>query len=259
MKKLILVTVAQVIAVFILNTQALAIPVIHTTNYSNGLTTGVWSGPMSATTSQAATLSAELVCEAIGGGSCYRAVIDNAYVFSYADSILLPQVGQTFNGGFIDQTFHDTTRIHEDWHRNYINALLESTYGALETWSTTYESNLANSAAAALALGMADLANALTTATNAFLADFSTDVTNPAFGHAGAFAQIENINGVDTWRSVNPNWGQAAVNYANGINIVFTKAPGDCVCVPVPEASTWILFAVGIICLTSARRKWRRQ
>ncbi|MFC1602773.1 hypothetical protein ACFL3U_04335 [Pseudomonadota bacterium] len=256
MRKLILVAVMQVGAAFILNTQALAVPVDHTTTYSDGLTTGLWT-PGSVTTTQAATVKAELVCESVDGGSCYKAVIDKAYLFSYADSILLPEVGKTFNGGFINQAFHDGGKIHEDWHKDYIGALLNSTYGALEVWSATYESCLASSVAAALAKGTADLANALTTATNAFVADFSTDVTNPAFGHQNAIATIKNIGGVNTWVGVNDNWGQAAVDYANGIKVSFSKSPGNCNC--IPEPSIVMLFAIGAIGFTCTQKKRRCQ
>jgi hypothetical protein len=254
-KKLIVVTVMQAAMVFILNTQSLA--VMHTTTYSDGLTLGVWNGPGSATTTTAATVTAMLCGDAVGGGSCYKAMINNPYAFSYADTIMLPQVGQTFMGGFIDQTFHDTTKTHEDWHRAYADALLNVTYGALETWSATYESNKANSAAAALALGNSDLANALTTAQNAFTADFNTDVDNAAFGHQNAVAVIQNIGGVDTWRSQNPDWGQAAVNYANAIRVTFTKGPGNCVL--VPEPGTGVIIAVGIIGLAVTRARRPRQ
>lgn len=48
-KTLILVS-AQLVAVFVLGTPALAIPITHTTTYSNVLTTGAWDGPGSATT-----------------------------------------------------------------------------------------------------------------------------------------------------------------------------------------------------------------
>lgn len=242
-KKLILIAVMQVVAVFILNTQAMA--VLHTTTYSDGLTTGEWNGPQTATRTNGASVFALPVmpCPTCEDEWCWEVLIDVPYEFSYADTITLPQVGATFNGGFIDQTFHDTTETHEDWHRDYIDALLNSTYGALEIWSASYENSLFHSEAAALAAGNTDLANALAVAQNAFQADFSTDVTNPAFGHQNAVAVIQNIGGVDTWRSQNPDWGQAAVNYANSITVNFTKTPGDAEC--VPEPAMMILLALG--------------
>ncbi len=253
--KLILVAVMQVVILCILNTLTLA--VTRTTTYSDALTTGEWNGPQSATMTTAATVTAILCGDAVGGGSCYKAVIDNPYAFSYADTIMLPEVGQTFNGGFIDQTFHDTSLTHENWHRAYADALLNVTYGALETWSTTYESNKADSEAGALALGNADLAAALTAAQNAFIADYSTDTDNPAFGHQNAVAVIQNIGGVDTWRSQNPDWGQAAVNHANSINVNFTKGAGNCVL--VPEPATGVIFAFGVLGLAVARTRRQGQ
>ncbi|MGL4513565.1 MAG: PEP-CTERM sorting domain-containing protein [Lacipirellulaceae bacterium] len=217
--------------------------VVHTTIYSDGLTTGEWNGPQMATTTTAATVKSMLCCEAVGGGSCYAAVIDKAYAFSYADTIMLPEVGKTFGGGFIDQTFKNSTKVHEDWHKAYIDALLTSTYGALETWSASYTSNKASSEEAAITLGQSDLATALMVAKDAFVADFSTDTTNPAFGHQNAVAVIQNIGGVDTWRSQNPDWGQAAVDHAKAIKVNFTKLPGDCTCVPEPSAA--LLLVVG--------------
>jgi hypothetical protein len=255
-KKLILVALMQVVALIILHTSALA--VTHTTTTTDGLTLGVWNGPMSAATTTAATVTAILCGDAVGGGSCYQAVIQNPYAFSYADTIMLPQVGQTFaNGlgvlGLFDQTFHDTSATHENWHRAYADALLGSTYGVLETWSSTYTSNKADTEAGALALGNGDLAAALTVAANAFLADYSSDTDTPAFGHQNAVAAIQNIAGVNTWRSQNPDWGQAAVNHANAIVVNFAKAPGNCIL--VPEPSTGLICALGMLGMAVARRR----
>lgn len=248
-KTRLLMAVVPALALFLVNAEARA---DFTTTYSDGLTTGVWNGPNSATVATAATVVAVQACEAVGGGYCYQAVIDKAFAFSYAATILLPEVGKTFDGGFIDQTFHNSTKVHEDWHDKYARALYAVTYVKLEDWSKTYKSNLASSEAAALALGMADLENALKTAKDAFMADFSTDTTNPAFGHQNAVAVIESINGVDTWRSKNPDWGQAAVTYANGIKVEFTKGAGDCTC--VPEPTSFALLSFGVIGGTALRR-----
>ncbi|NRA00650.1 MAG: PEP-CTERM sorting domain-containing protein [Myxococcales bacterium] len=203
-------------------------------------------------------MTTELCCVAAAGGDCFQAVIDDAFLFSYDDTVMLPLVGGVFNGGVIDQTFHDTTAIHEGWHRSYISALLSSTYVALETWSSTYKSNKVNSAAAALALGTADLTDALTAAAAAFAADFSTDVTNPVFGHQNAIAFLQNIGGVDTWRSQNPDWGAAAVAHANGINVNFAKGAGTCDCVPIPEPGTGLMMAIGLIGFAIAPRRFSK-
>ena len=257
-KKSILVAVMQVFAVFILSTQAMA--VLHTTTYNDGLTTGLWNGPQSATITQAATVFATAVAEcATCDEWCWEVQIKNPFTFSYADTITLPQVGATFSTpnpepppaiigpALADQAFHDGGKIHEDWHKDYIGALLGSTYGALETWSASYKNRLFHTQAAALAAGNTDLANALAVAQNAFQADFSTDVTNDALGHQNTRAIVQNINGVDTWVGVNDDWGQAAVNYANAITVNFTKTPGDAECVPEPV--TMLLLALGGVLL----------
>ena len=257
-KKLILVAVTQVVAVFMLNAQALAM--MHITTYNDELTTGEWIPPASglATTTQAATLGvstcAPLYC-AQTGGDCWQAVIDDAYAFSYADTVLLPLVGQTFDGGFIDEAFHDGGRVHEDWHVAYIDALLNVTYGALETWSASYFGNWFHTPAAALAAGNTDLANALTAAVNAFVSDRNTDVTDLAFGHQNTGAEIKPVEGVPTWRGINDNWGQAAVNYANSVTVSFTKGPGDCTCIPEPASLTMAVLGLGTAVSILRRRK----
>ena len=227
--------------------------VLITTVYGDGLTTGLWNGPQTATVEKVATVRAQIVCGADGGGSCWRAIIDQAYLFSYAETITLPQVGQIYRGGLFDQTFHDTTKTHENWHAAYIHALLNVTYGALETWSAGYFSNLFPSQAAALAAGVADLRRALQVAQDAFIADRNTDVTDPVFGHYDAVAALYMIDGVPTWRSENPDWGQAAVNYANGLTVAFSKTPGNCNCIPEPGVLALLLLALLVMFVISSR------
>ena len=245
-RKVTSVVLVNMILLFMLSSKTLAV-VINLT-YSDGLTTGLWSGPPSATTTQAYSLTTSYVtCP--DGDKCYYAVIANPYAFSYKETITLPKVGEIYKNkddeiGLFDQTFHDTTKTHEDWHAAYAGALLNSTYGKLENWSAGYSSNLFNTEAEALAAGNADLTKALNTAINAFQADYNTDVTGP-YGHETATAEIKTVDGVDTWRSNNPDWGQGAVNYANKISVTFTKTAGNCAC--VPEPSTVMLFAIGLI------------
>jgi|LakMenEpi03Aug12_release.lakeMendotaPanAssembly.Ray.scaffolds.fasta_scaffold246533_2 hypothetical protein len=255
-KSLILVAATQLVAAFIFSEHSFAALVIHTTKYSDGLTTGVWNGPMSATVSQAATLKT-INCPRIDGGFCYQALIDKKYIFTYADTITLPQVGETFQGGFFDQTFHDTTRTHENWHKAYIGALLDSTYGALQTWSNSYYSNWFQTEAAALAAGNADLATSLTIAKTAFVADYSSDVDKPELGHQNAVAVLQTINGVETWRSKNPDWGKPAVDYAKSIVVSFTKTAGDCECVPEPSSIFMFTGMIGMGFVGYSRRKGR--
>lgn len=114
----------------------------------------------------------------------------------------------------------------------------------------------------ALALGNADLAAALTAAQNAFTAHFPEDITYETA--AGSYCHIVDVGGVDTWRSVNPDWGQAAVNYANAVTVTFTNGPGDCTCevpITIPTLSEWglgivaaLLAAAGVVVI---RRRLR--
>ncbi len=229
-QKTMLLAVAIVATVLTINPQAMA--VTCSKSYSDGLSCGVCDCPLSATMTQAATVKV-VESEQCPWCNCYHAEIDKVYEFSYACSITLPKVGEIYNGGLFDQTFHDTTKIHEDWHYNYMVALAGATYGRLETWSASYASSCcpcSRTPATARTLGNTDLANALTTAQNAFDKDFNTDLTFETA--AGSGCHVVKINNVDTWRSVNWDWGQEAVNYANGITVNFTKGPGDCTCSP---------------------------
>ena len=248
-QKAMLLGAAIIAAVLTINAQAM--PMACSVTYSDGLSCGVCSCPLSPTTTQAATLNSS-TCPCVSGGDCWKAVINNAYAFSYACSITLPEVGKTYDGGYFDQTFHDTTKTHEDWHYEYRVALVGKTYGALETWSASYAGNCWHTAAEALSLGYSDLQNALTTAENAFSQDFykDRDIYEP-----GSYCHIVDIDGVPTWRSVNPDWGAAAVTYASGISVSFTTSPGNCECVPEPVSSTMVVLGLGTAVSVLRRRK----
>jgi len=99
-----------------------------------------------------------------------------AVCVSYTCAITLPKIGETFNGGYFDYTFYATTMTHEDWHFQYMAALINSTYGALERWCATYFSDCSLTPASASALGNSDLANARAVAKAAFDKDFNTDL-----------------------------------------------------------------------------------
>ena len=254
LRNAILVAVMQIVAMISFSTQALAGAVVVTTTTNSSATSlGVWNGPGSATTTQAATVQAGAVCD----GACFQATINKAYAFSYAATLTLPLLNAVFEGHTFDATFVATTTTHENWHDRYARALLASTYGRLITWSETYTSNRFQTMQQAVNAGNADLANALTAAAAAFTADFSTDVTNPAFGHQNAVAFKTTVDGIDVWRSKNPDWGQPAVTFAEGITVAFTKTAGNCECVPEPGSG--VLFAFGIIGFAVARSVRRRQ
>jgi len=259
-QKTILLVVAQVVAVFMLNTQAPAW--IHTTSLTYGCFTGELN-PGSVSTFQDATCTSALCLCEDGVSWCYKAVSDKPYYFTLDDSIKLPEVGLTCPGwytdpvtgqqtnvtGLFDQTFQNTTYIHEEWHRKYISALLDTTYGKLEPWSASYASNCFHTQATALATGNTDLANALTVAKNSYDNNFWKQVDyEPVVG-----CKIENINGVYTWRSEKWEWGAAAVAYANSINPTFTIGPGDCTCIPDPASLT--LAIIGLCSVTILRRR----
>jgi len=157
-----------------MGTQALAVTCSAT--YDDGLSCGVCHCPLSPTTTENATITV-VGCTCTSGNTCWRAVIDQQFAFSYACAITLPKVGATFEEGYFDQTFHDTTKTHEDWHYKYMVALAGVTYGALETWSASYAGGCFHTQQEALAVGNWDLANALAAAADAFTDDFDTDVT----------------------------------------------------------------------------------
>ncbi len=209
-------------------TLAVNITLSYKEEFRTESSTGLWTAPPSATSTQAATVKAKQVeCGKIGE-KCWVSNIVKAFTFAYAAVITLPKVGETYNGGLFDQTFNTTTKTHEDWHQSYASELLGVTYGVLESWSNTYVSNSFKTEAGALATGETDLANGLTIALNSFQVNMVKQVTDPAFGHATAYAHIVKVNGVDTWRSVNPDWGGKAVAYAKGIKVSFDKTAGDC-------------------------------
>jgi hypothetical protein len=203
-----------------------------------------------------------VVCNCPSGNTCYQPVVTTPYSFSIYYSMLLPQVGQTYNGGYFDQTFYDTTRTHETGHLNYDIALADKTYGTLEAWSANYIGGCFLTSDEALSAGQADMANALTTAQNAYMNNLSVQDTWPTHANSGWF--ITDIGGTPTYRSTNENWAtiiidyqgknQSAIDYANSIAVSFAITPGDCQC--IPEPSSWAMLLVGSLgLLILARRK----
>lgn len=195
---------------------------------------------------------------------CWKAFVYIPFLFSYDAVIDLPQLGATIDGGFVDATFRATTLTHETWHYNYIEALANATYGALQTWSAGYVGCCFLTEDAALAAGQFDMVRALGVARDAYNADINSDVDKfekqlDANGQWdgqswNTYARRELIDGVLTWRSVNPDWGQGAINYANNVHVSFEVSPGDPEC---PEPSTWVL--VGTVIVGIAAERWRRR
>ncbi|MDD2708506.1 MAG: hypothetical protein PHV34_10885 [Verrucomicrobiae bacterium] len=194
-----------------------------TTTYTTGLNTGSTSGLISPLTTQFATLKATSHTDS-GGKTCYQAVIDKAFAFSYAINVILPQVGLMYKDGLFDEEFFNTTGIHESWHQTYLVALLASTYGVLESWSGSYLSGHYTSEDAAINGARNDISSAIGTAFDLFRANIYKDLDYES--SADSYCHI--VNGV--WRSINPDWGYAAVNYARSISINFTIGNGNCNC-----------------------------
>ncbi len=251
-KRLMLAAVTQVVAVFILNAQALAV-VIPAANYVDVLAGNTWNGHTPPNTTTAAT------AKAVAVGECFDVVIDNPYAFSHpaAPTIELRKLGATIDGGFVDQKTRDDGKIHEDWHDAIYRAVLTQTYGALETWSAAYKNGRFLTAAAAVAQGKADLAAALTLAKNAYNTEVAVIADPMAFGHDTTGAVIDMKLVPPTWRSVNPDWGKAAFDYANKITVPFVTTPATAPCA-VPEPSTGMLLAFGVMGLAVAASRRRR-
>ncbi len=248
-----LLAVAFVATVLTINAQAM--PVTCPVSTSDQLAFGSCTRPLSPTTTRAATLKPS-TCPCLSGGDCWKAVSDKAYTFSLATAIVHPLVGGTLDGGYFDQQSHDDTATHENWHYLYTVALVNATFGRLEAWSASYLGGCFHTEAAALATGNADLANALTVAQAAYTNDFFTDrdnferkVGSPSY----SYREIQDVGGVPTWRSVNPNWGAAAVAYANGVTVTFATTPGDCPC--IPEPCTLLLLGSGVAGIIGFGRK----
>jgi hypothetical protein len=231
---LVLAAIATALTV---NSQAITyLPVIST-----GLTTGSTSVPY-ATTVQENTLST-IPCICDTGSTCYRPVCDKPFAFELKIYMNLPQVGQSLNGALFDQIFYDTTRIHEDWHYKYDVAVANGTYGKLEAWSAQYVGGCFHTVGEALAAGRADMENARDVANFAFASYLPEQDTWDAHENSGW--EIQNVGGVNTYRSVNWDWGAELVANANKINTVFFTSPGTCACIPEPDTSSLVLFLVG--------------
>ena len=212
--------------------------------------------PFNLTTIQNPTLSIVNTCT---DPVCYGTDAVQGYLFSYTATIWLPKVGATIDGGYVNQEFHDSTLQHENWHYAYIVALANATYGALETWSAAYKNRWFESPGEASESGYEDLDNALALAEQTYQGRFYDQVTTfeytnyPNNDSLISYAiQYDDPETGWTWQSVNPDWGQEAVNYASGTKVNFTTTPGTAIC---PEPSTILLLGLGFSALVIFRRK----
>lgn len=181
------------------------------------------------------TISAEVekdtsgIVKAQQSGHCWVAVTANAFKFSGTGTIQLPEVGKTFtdsgNTGVFDATFHGTTTTHEGWHKTHLNHAADKSYTALETWSSSYTSNLFKTKAAALSAGRTDFSNALTKARSVF-----SDFYGRTQDHEGATSPTGSYfdAAAGTWRSANPDWGGPFDATITAYTINFTKVPATC-------------------------------
>jgi len=134
------------------------------------------------TMTQAATVKTD-TCPCESGGTCYRPLDLLPFAYSLTCVITLPKVGETYLEGYFDQTFHDTTTTHENWHYEYTKALAEAVYGRLEKWSASYVGNCFHTAASALATGQADMVNARAKADEVYNANSRKDIDD--YEHPG--------------------------------------------------------------------------
>lgn len=236
--------------VFLLAGRLPGMPIDAFPVYSDGLSLGLCSAPawyISTPTFRTAPSPDCPWCD------CFYAEVVNPYDVDFVCNITLPRVGETYTDpesgktGYIDQEFHDSTKVHEDWHFNYAWALAESTYGRLERWSDSYVSDCCLTEADALELAQADMAGAFASAKNMFDQEWNSDVVFEQDMESGWY--LETIDGVPTFRSHVPDWGYSAVTYAQGISLSFSQGEGNCPCEVPDTSSTFVLLltATGVL------------
>ena len=225
---------------------------------------------------------------------CYQLVVTEPFAYTYTFTIRLPIVGTTFackdTGilGYVDQTFYDGIKHHEDLHMLYWLELAKSTHQKLEEWSASYVSGHFPSAAQATSAGVADLLAALTQAQSVFTEHSTVDATE--FGHPDCFWGLALIAGAQTWEPFDWRWNDETEKYeyidyetyewvpiesevvptwrgydapefnaddltayASSIEVQFLTSPGNCPC--IPEPSVVAMFCTSLAMFVKRRRR----
>ena len=163
----------------------------------------------------------------VQSGQGYVANATLGYSFTSGSTLhLVPTSGSRTVGtmtGILSQTFRDTTYTHEAWHGVIYAMALSRTYGNLESWSSSYSSNVFRTSAQALSAASADMTNAFGvagTTNSAFWSSLGTQ------GH-GSVSTGATVNGVNCWESINPEWGGPINEQASELTVAFSKTPGN--------------------------------
>ncbi len=161
-------------------------------------------------------------------GNCWYAVVNKPFEFTGTGTITLPKVGESYTDGgqtgVFDSVFHGTTAVHEGWHRTHADVAASRTYTILENWSSIYSSNLFKTQAAALAAGNADFASALALTQQKY-SGFWSDSVNHVGANPATYYHYDST--VDTWRSVNPNWGGSLKQTIESFQITYQQLAGN--------------------------------
>jgi RHS repeat-associated protein len=159
------------------------------------------------------------------GNRCYRPVVDKPFAFTAGSNIILPTLGGVLELHTFDSKFVGTSTTHETWHRDIFTTMVNQTFGALETWSSSYVGNEYGTPEEAMTVGLFDFnttfENAVDTANGAW-SSFRLS------GHPSKGAEKAVEGGVNVWRSINPNWGGNAQALMTALSYTKYTTLGTC-------------------------------